>query len=162
MLCSAMKPLLPFLEDVERFSSFDRVTAVYVNRHGVISISETSLQTALHYVTNIALMEHCEDAKQFKQYFRGVEPFMSIDDAVAKIFLNIFWLHDGDKVKVTAAIEDLRTHLTTTAGSCIKRLRVMCKSDAFVNAYIKTQVYGALLAVNPRDAVNKYFVGENR
>ncbi len=55
ILCSAMKPLLPFLEQVDKFVSWDRATAVYVHKNGEITISETDLQRALQYITNMSL-----------------------------------------------------------------------------------------------------------
>jgi hypothetical protein len=157
VLCSAMKPLIPFLEQIEKYLSHDRVTAIYVRKNGEILIAETTLQKALQFVTNMALFEYCENAKQFRAYFRGILPFMSLEEAIARLIMNINWLNRNEPGKAGQVIADLRNYVTVTSKSCIKRLGVMCKSDAFRNAYVKTQTFTEFLAMAPEVLTEKFF-----
>jgi hypothetical protein len=161
VFCSAMKPLLPFLEKIDRFNSYDKVIAVYVKKEGLEYVSETNMQRALQYVTNMAIFEYCEDAKQYHIYFQGIEPLMDMSEAVSLLFLNIYWLNKGDRNKVISKINDMRHAVTVTSKSCVNRLNLMCKSDAFVNAYVRTHMLAEMLHINIVDALlEKYFQGK--
>lgn len=157
VLCSAMKPLLPFLEQIEKFVSYDRATAVYVHRDGEITIVQTDLQQGLQYLTNMSLFEYCENAKQFRHYFRGIRPFMKLEEAITRLVLNITLFHRDDSQKVEKVIKELRYHVTVASRSCVRRLGVMCKSDAFKNAYAKTQCFTEFLSINPESLIEAYF-----
>lgn len=157
VFCSAMKPILPFLEEIDRFYSYDKVTAVYVKKEGLAYVSETNMQNALQYVTNMAIFEYCEDAKQYHIYFQGIEPFMEMSESVSRLFLNIYWLNKGDWKKVHTTIDEMRHAVTVTSKNCVERLNLMCKSDAFTNAYVKTHILSEMLAVDIIEAtLEKY------
>jgi hypothetical protein len=145
VFCSAMKPLLPFLEALNKFSSYDTATAIYVKDGILICASDVPMQNALQYVVNLALFEYCEDAKQFRKYFQGITPFMAADEVARIIFQNVYCQYKGDKDKVQAEIEKMNYDITNTTTSCVKRLNVLCSSDAFMNAYIGTQATVALM-----------------
>ena len=157
VFCSAIKPLLPFLEEMDRFNSYDNVTAVYVKRKGLVDVCETNMQNALQYVTNMATFEYCEDAKQYRIYFQGIEPFMGMKEALSRLFLNIYWLNKGDWKKVYTVIEEMRYAVTVISKNCVERLNLMCNSDAFVNAYVKTHILADMLGVNFDETLEKYF-----
>jgi hypothetical protein len=147
VFCSAMKPLLPFLEKMNNFASYDKVTAVYVRNKddNVIYVSDTKVQNTLQYVVNMSLFEYCENAKQFKEYFRGIMPFMKTEEIISLVFLNLYWFFRGDKEKMKAEIERMNFDITNTTSNCVKRLNLLCSSDAFMSAYINTQTTAALL-----------------
>jgi hypothetical protein len=157
VFCSAIKPLLPFLEEMERFNSYDHVTAVYVKKKGLAKISETNMQTALQYVTNMTIFEYCEDAKQYLLYFHGIEPFMSMNETLSRLYMNIYWINGGNREKAQAVIEEIRYAVTVTSKNCVERLNLMCNSDAFVNAYVKTHILAEMLSVNIDEALEEYF-----
>jgi hypothetical protein len=142
-----MKPLLPFLEKMNNFASYDKVTAVYVRNKddNVIYVSDTKVQNTLQYVVNMSLFEYCENAKQFKEYFRGIMPFMKTEEIISLVFLNLYWFFRGDKEKMKAEIERMNFDITNTTSNCVKRLNLLCSSDAFMSAYINTQTTAALL-----------------
>ena len=159
VFCSAIKPLLPFLEEMEKFNSYDKVTAVYLKKEGLAYICETNMQSALQYVTNMAIFEYCEDAKQYHVYFQGIEPFMDMTEALSRLFLNIYWLNHGEMEKVHAIIDEMRHAVTVTSKNCVERLNLMCKSDAFINAYVKTHILAEMLNVGMDDTLEEYFKG---
>ena len=157
VFCSAMKPLLPFLEAMEKFTSCDKVTATYI-KGGVSYTSEIPVQNALQYVTNMALFEYCEDAKKYHKYFKGILPFMDSNEAACRIFLNIFWLAKGGRWRTNRIIDEMKRTITVTSKSCVKRLNLMCKSDAFMNAYVKTQIVTEMLSFKVDTTLAKYFL----
>ena len=160
VLCSALKPLLPFLEEMEKFHSFDKVTAVYVKKEGLQYISETTMQDALQYVTNLSIFEYCEGAKRYGLYFKGIEPFMDMSECRSRLFLNIYWLSRGNRAEVNNAIALLRQVVTVISKNSVRRLSLICKSDAFINAYVKTHNLMDLLVLADIDAVlEKHFEG---
>jgi hypothetical protein len=141
VFCSAMKPLLPFLEALDCFKSYTKVFAVLVDKEGLVYASRTTLQMALQYVCNMALFEYCEDAKAYRPYFKGIRPFMELEDAAAIMFLNLYWLHAGDRTKIDALLNEITEAVKITSISCIKRLRTMSHSDPFINSYILTHTF---------------------
>jgi hypothetical protein len=157
VLCSAIKPLLPFLEEIDRFNSYDDVTVVYVQRRGLVDVCETNMQNALQYVTNMSIFEYCEDAKQYRIYFQGIKPFMGLKETLPHLFLNIYWLNKGDWKKVHTVIDEIRYAVTVTSKNCVERLNLICKRDAFVNAYVKTHILADMLGVNFDEMLEKYF-----
>ena len=160
VFCSAMKPLLPFIEQVDQFNSYDKVTAVYVKRAGLEYICETNMQTALQYVTNIAVFEYCEDAKQFRRYFQGIEPLLDMTEVVSRLFLNIYWLSKGNRRKIAKTINDMQHAVTVTSKSCVNRLNLMCQKDGLINAYVRTHILAGFLRVNVVDSfLDRYFQG---
>lgn len=147
VFCSTLKPLLPFLEDMERFKSYDKVTAIYVKKEGLASVKETTMQDALQYVTNMSIFEYCEGAKQYRRYFKGIEPFMEVNESRSRLFLNIYWLSNGDRGKARSAMEEMRQVITVISKNAVARLNVMCKSDAFSNAYVKAHSLVSILPI---------------
>jgi hypothetical protein len=146
VFCSAMKPILPFLEDLEAFKSFDKVTAVYVDKNGLTYVSRTTLQQALQYVVNLALFEYCEDAKKYARFFKGIHPFMTHEAAATVLLLNLHWLCGGDRSKMDAQLKEISDAMQVTSTSCVKRLRTLCHSDVLINSYIIAHTFSSVLA----------------
>jgi hypothetical protein len=115
------------------------------------------MQTALQYVTNMAIFEYCEDAKKYHRYFKGITPFMNSNEVACRIFLNIFWLAKGGRWRTNRIIKEMKRTISVTSKSCVKRLNLMCKSDAFMNAYVKTQIVTEMLSFNIDATLEKYF-----
>ena len=85
---------------------------------------------------------------------------MGMEQTLSRLFLNIYWLNGGDAKKVHTAIEEIRHAVTVTSKNCVERLNLMCKSDAFINAYVKTHILSEMLGVNIEDTLETYFMGE--
>jgi hypothetical protein len=148
VLCSAIKPLLPFLENVERFKSTDRVTVVYRDSMGIISSQCADMQTALQYLTDMSVFQYCEDMKGYKAYLAGVRPLRSTQENVQALLLNIFWRTKGDKHDAKQVMDEIQSAISIISRNCFRRLHLMCRSDAFKNAYVKTHVVGELIALS--------------
>lgn len=145
VLCSAIKPLLPFLENLNDFKSFDPVTVVFRDANKVISVKETDMQNALQYLTDMSVFQYCEDMKRYKEYYSGIRPLRSTHENVQTLLLNIFWKSDGNKDKTRNTIKDLHKSIDITTRNCIDRINLICRSDAFKNAYIRTHILGDLI-----------------
>ena len=146
VLCSVMKPLLPFLEEMTTFSPQERVSVVYVSRGLVQYVPETTMQKALQYITNMSLFEYCEDGKKYAQYFQGIHPFMTLNEAGSRLILNVYWGLKGDRERIVQVVEEMSREIEIMSQSCIKRLKSMCQSDAFIGAYVESQVLVGSLA----------------
>ncbi len=157
VFCTAMKPLLPFLEQMDIFKSHDAVAVVYVRNGQIRYIPAATMQHALKYVTNMALLEYCEDAKAYHKYFRGIDPFMNTEEAGCRLFMNIFWLQNGDRAKVGEILKEMHRTILVTAKSCVKRLNLICQNDAFMNAFILSEGLLAALSMDPDDMLKEYF-----
>ncbi|MFC1838537.1 hypothetical protein ACFL1N_03075 [Thermodesulfobacteriota bacterium] len=146
VLCSAIKPLLPFLENLDDFKSLDPVTVVCRDSNGVLSVKNTDMQNALQYLTDMSVNQYCEDMKKYKEYYSGIRPLSSTQENVQTLLLNIFWKSDGDRDKTRSTIKELQKAIDITTRNCIDRLHLICRSDAFKNAYVRTHILGDLIA----------------
>ncbi len=155
VLCSGVKPILPFLEELDKFSSFEKVTAVYRDKAGRITLSETDFQHALEYVAHMAIFEYCEDLKKYQKFYEGIFPYLSGEETVRQLFLNIYAYHRGDIKKVKAEIDSFMEDMTTTTRQQLQRVSKLCDNDAFVNAYVVMQTKISLLKLSEDDILEK-------
>ena len=148
VMCSSIKPILPFLENLTDFHSFDRVTVIYRDTNHILSTQETDMQTALQYLTNMSVFQYCEDMKSYNQYFKGINPLQPFEENVQTVLLNIFWQCKGDKQQTKKVSGEVQKAIDITSRNCIKRIRLLCKNDAFMNAYVKTHAIGTFLSMS--------------
>jgi hypothetical protein len=155
--CSAMKPLLPILDELESFSSHDNVGALYVDRGIGHYFSTISLQHALKYLSDISLFDHCECTKKFRKYFRGIDPFMETKEAGCRLFMNIYWIEKGDRQLVNQIVKEMQKVFLFSARCCSKRLDNFCRSDALMNAYVISHGILFTLSMDIDRILNDYF-----
>ena len=140
-ICHAILPTLPFLEDIDRYMSYDKVTAVYREVDaGYIVVSETTMQNALQFVTILSLIHYCEVGQQYAEYFTGVNPLMPLESIGKAVFLNVYLACQGDVEQATALIDAMSKDILETARCQIKRLRLISSRDAFLNAFVNTEL----------------------
>jgi len=147
--CAGLGPVLPFLEIVDTYRSFDPVVAVYKGKgQEVLSVANTTIQHALTYVANLSLLHYCLNSRGYWKYYFGVEPLSSAEAVVAKIYLNIFWLHKGKKDEIDDVISRFQEEAILTTKNQVERLNLICNNDAFINAFINAQATTALLSMD--------------
>lgn len=74
-ICHAIVATLPFVDDVDRYVSNDKVTAVYRERgSAILEVSQTNMVEALKYLSTLSLMNYCEVGRKYFPYFQGVSP----------------------------------------------------------------------------------------
>jgi hypothetical protein len=153
LFCHALPPTLAFFEELKGLKSFDNVDAVYRGRDpGLILAFNTTMQEALQFVAILSLMYYCEVGRQYRKYFMGVHPLMKSKEMLARIHLNIFWDCKGDKQKINNLLQTIGNEITCTCRCQVNRLRLICKDDALMNAFVNTQTQIELLLVT-KDAL---------
>ena len=58
-ICDSIRPMLPFLDVVDQYMSYDKVIAVYKgNEDRLVHVKETTMQDALKYVSILSLLRY--------------------------------------------------------------------------------------------------------
>lgn len=136
-ICHSIMTTLPFVDDIERYVSFDRVTAVYRgDGQGSLHMVETSLQDALKYLSILSLTAYCEVGKKYESYFAGINPLMAPRDIAAAVLRNIYFEARGDMANVKELVDRMQEEMLLTTRCQMNRLRLISKSDAFLNAFV--------------------------
>lgn len=144
--CDALRPVLPLLDVVDDYASFYEVTAVYKGTEAKIyHISDTTMQHALRYVSTLSVMGYCQVGRKYLKYFSGILPIMNPVEIANRLYLNMYWIHGGDRKRVDELISQFNEEITYATQNQAARLRLICKNDAFVNAFVLTQVISEVL-----------------
>ena len=148
-ICNSIRPILPFLEVVDKYVSYDEVIAIYKgHRKEIYRISDTKMQDALVHLSILSMMHHCQTMVPYRKYFYGVIPLMSAKEASARIYLNIFWEHKGDKDLIDKFIFEFKEKMRIAAQNHMKRISLIYQSDAFLNALVKAQLITEFLTLD--------------
>jgi len=141
VICHAIMPVLPFLAEVDRYMSYDKVTAVYrEDGSDILNVVETSMQDALKFICILSVTQCCEVGHKYQRYFAGVNPLMQPDEMADAVYRNIFLDEDGDRERVAVTIVRMREELLHTTRCQMARVQLVCQHDAFLNAYVSTYV----------------------
>ncbi|NQU39601.1 MAG: hypothetical protein HQ523_06580 [Lentisphaerae bacterium] len=145
-ICHAILPTLPFLDEIDRYMSYDRVTAVYREPDTeILMIRETSMQEALQYVTILSLMYYCEVGRQYYSFFHSVNPLMPQIDIATAVFHNMYHDCEGDLQRLAKTLKTMQEELLQTTWCQVKRLRLISQGDAFLNAFVSAQTTTELM-----------------
>ena len=147
-ICDAIRPVLPFLDRIDKYVSFDKVTAIYKGKEGLIHVKDTSMQEALRYVSILSLIYYHQTNRKYWRYFYGIIPIAGVRDTAARMYLNMYWVHKGDKEKIKKIIEQFIEELRESSDNQVKRLNLICKNDAFMNAFVSAQVVTEFLSMD--------------
>jgi hypothetical protein len=82
---------------------------------------------------------------------------MDLHEVASRFYLNLFFLHKGDKDKVDGIISKFKDDITVTSQNQSARLNMVCKNDAFLNAFANTQITGLFLSMDMEDVLKKSF-----
>jgi hypothetical protein len=147
--CDALRPILPLLSVIDDYHSFDKVTAIYTgDEKGLYHVSDTTMQRALRDISNLSLMEYCQVGRKYHKYYYGIIPVMETEQIANSLYLNMYWIHRGDEQKIDKLIFQMNKEITMTTENQMRRLRLICKSDAFLNAFILTHLVTDVLFEN--------------
>lgn len=156
--CDALRPILPFFEVMDKYVSFDKVTAVYRDdRSRIFHVADTNMQNALRSVSVLSLMQYCRIGRKYWRYYLGISPLEAGPTAAERLFLNIYWDQKGGMAKIRNTIAIFSGQIEITADNQIKRLNLICKNDAFMNAFVNTHTTLMLLDLDIEDALSKAF-----
>jgi len=144
--CDALRPILPLLDIVDNFISYDKVMAIYKpDEKNILHMTTTTMQNALRYVSIISLMNHCQIGHKYWKYFTGIIPVQRPGEIVNRLYLNIYWYHRGDERQIDKIISDFYKEITATTKNQVRRLKLICQNDVFLNAFVNTQLISDIL-----------------
>jgi len=147
--CHALYPYLTIFDEVDKYSSHQQVQVFYLDPvSDCLSVKKTSLQAALQYVSILSVINYCEFGRKYQDYFYMVTPLMKTADIALRVYLNTFWLFGGNKERTMKQLKMFADVLDVTIDCQIKRLRLISKNDAIVNAFILTHVLTEALRGN--------------
>jgi hypothetical protein len=156
-ICDSIRPMLPFLDIVDRYVSYDKVIAVYKgNEDKLVHIRATTMQDALKYVSILSLSRYNLVLQKYWRYYYGIIPIMGGREVATRVYLNMYWLHKGNLEEIKGTINRFGEELRVSSTNQVKRLNLVCKNDAFVNAFVNTQLVTQFL-VNIEDILTKSF-----
>jgi len=156
--CHALPATLAFFNELKGFKSFDNVGAVYRGRKQDLAlVPKTSMQEALQFVAIFSLMYYCEVGKQYWKFFLGIHPLMGPEELITRIHLNIYWDCKGDKQKVDKILRSFGDEIICTCRCQVKRLGLICKNDALMNAFVNTQSQIEWLVMAKDDRLEQSF-----
>ena len=156
-ICDSIRPLLPFLDIVDKYVSYDEVIAVYKgNEDKLLHVKATTMQDALKYVSILSLLRYNLVLQKYWKYYYGIIPIMGGREVAARVYLNMYWFHRGDLEEIKKIIKRFGEELLVSSTNQVKRLNLVCKNDAFVNAFVNTQLVTQFL-VNIEDILTKSF-----
>lgn len=160
IMCHALPAILPFLDALNPYQSYQPLTVVYVGRdtedgNGVLHMRRTTLQRALQYIAMESVLGYCELGRLYFKYFSGIIPFSSAEAIAERIYANIMLAENGNLAAVSAIIDSMRENLGVTMQCQIKRVRLVSQSDVFVNAFINLHTALELLRPEERSSVRE-------
>ncbi len=151
VLCLALRPILPYLKNVDQYMSYDEVTAVFSSGDSSeVKISKTTIQQALKYVAILSLIYYCEMGNRYCGFFKGINPLMAPSEISNSLFENIRALYGDDKERIKKEISHFQKEVLESTQCLVKRLRLICENDAFINAFINAQTVFDFLLMKGR------------
>ena len=134
---------------MDKYNSFDQVTAIYKgDDEELCHVSYTTMQRALRYISNLSLMAYCQVGRKYWKYFIGIIPIMDTQETANRLYLNMYWAHQGNIEAVDQTISKMSNEITITSQNQATRLRLICDNDAFLNAFVLTHMLTDILFEN--------------
>jgi hypothetical protein len=153
-ICDSIRPVLPFLDIVDKYVSYDEVLAVYKGSEDKsLHIRATTMQDALKYVSILSLLRYNLVLQKYWKYYYGIIPIMRGKEVATRVYLNMYWLHKGNLEEIIKRFEE---ELKVSSTNQVRRLNLVCKNDAFMNAFVNTQLVTQFL-INIGDILTKSF-----
>ncbi|MDP6470381.1 MAG: hypothetical protein QGH42_00300 [Kiritimatiellia bacterium] len=138
-MCHAIMTTLPFIGEIDRYMSYDHVTAVFREEgEGSLLIRKTTMQGALQYISILSLIHYCEVGQKYSAFFEGVNPLMPQVQIADAVFRNMYLACEGDLSILVETLSTMQEELLQTAKCQVKRLQLISKRDAFLNAFVAT------------------------
>jgi len=100
---------------------------------------------------------YCQVTRKYWKHFWGVMPLMESQEIAARLYLNFFYLNGGSKRKVEKSISKFKEEITITSRNQVKRMNLVCDNDAFMNAFVNTQIITDILSFDVGKLVDEGF-----
>ncbi len=122
----------------------------------MVYVRATTMQDALKYVSILSLLRDDFVLQKYWKYYFGVIPIMGGKEVATRVYLNMYWLHKGDPGQVKETIKKFGEELKVSTANQVRRLNLVCKNDAFLNAFVNTQLVAQFL-INMEVILTKSF-----
>ena len=156
VICHAIMPVLPFVDEIDRFLSHDQVTAVFsAEGGGGLRVVETAMQEALQFVSILSLTSYCEVGRKYGAYFEGIDPLTPPQAIAESVFRRLYVESRGDLARVSAVVRTMQEEILHTTRCQTARLRLISKRDALVNAFVVTHTMTTVLFLRLRQLLNE-------
>ena len=82
--CDALRPILPLLDVMDNYYSYDEVIAVYKGEDKELChLSFATMQRVLRYISTLSLIEYCQVGKKYRQYFHAARKLILVREHVS-------------------------------------------------------------------------------
>jgi hypothetical protein len=156
-LCDAIRPTFPFLGALDKYLSYDKVTAIYKEDKGGLYVHRTTMQKALRYLSTLSLVYYCQVTRKYWKHFWGIMPLMEAQEIAARLYLNFLYLNKASKRAANKSISKFKEEITITSRNQVKRMNRVCENDAFMNAFVNTQIITDILSFDVSKLVDEGF-----
>ena len=156
-LCDAIRPTFPFLDAFDKYLSYNQVTAVYKDDKGGFFVHRTTMQKALRHLSVLSLVYYCQVTRKYWKHFWGIMPLMEAQEVAARLYLNFFYLSDGNKRVANKGISKFKEEIMITSRNQVKRMNLVCDNDAFMNAFVNAQIITDILSFDIGKLVDEGF-----
>jgi hypothetical protein len=156
-LCDAIRPTFPFLDALDKYLSHDQVEAIYKDDKGGFCVNRTTMQKALRYLSVLSLVYYCQVTRKYWKHFWGIMPLMEAQEIAARLYLNFLYLSKGSKRAANKSISRFKEEITITSRNQVKRMNLVCDNDAFMNAFVNTQIIADILSFDIGKLVDEGF-----
>lgn len=153
IICSALKPILPFIASIDQYQSFEEVTAVFhATNSSVLHVSYTTMQQALIYVAILSLVYFCDSSERYCRFFQDINPLVDGEIISRRVYANIYLYHQGNQNDINSTISALKKSIYESTRSLTKRLRLLCENDSFINAFVNANLIMTFLELEVEKA----------
>ena len=80
-----------------------------------------------------------------------------MEDFVRRLYLNIYWLHEGNSDIAQSIIKEMHEYTTVTTTNQVERLRLICKNDVFLNAFVMVNTITQFLEMTQDELLKESF-----
>lgn len=154
VICHAIMPIIPFFNEIDKYMSYDKVTAVYREKGtDSLVVTDIKMSEALKFITILSLMDYCEVGHKYLDLFDGINPMMTADKIAKIVFKNIYFKSHGNIERIQKTVYVMSDEILHTAKCQVARLNLICNNDAFVNAYINTDLITSFIRKEMREYI---------
>lgn len=140
-ICHAIMAFLPFVDQIDRYLSYDSVTAVFrAQESNILHVRETTMQEALKYLSMLSLMHYCEVGRKYFPFFQGVNPLNTPEEMARCVFCNLHVNFGGDLEEMRQFVQQMQDEIAVTTRCQMDRLRLICRHDVFANSLVNFQM----------------------
>jgi len=156
-ICDAIRPVLPLIAKLDQFLSCDKIKLAYHDGNGIVYFRDSTMSEALKYISILSLTTYCRSGQAYRKLFMGIVPAMNGKDIAQSIYLNLFFLCEGNRELADRMIRNFKQDITHTSRNQAQRLNLVCRNDAFMNAFVSTQIITELLSFKFFEYMEKKF-----